>query len=244
MDADRSVQTFEEMGVLKEGADLAAVRAKVADNYRTGKVKANRKKLKKSGYKFKEESEAPALVSKVTSGTHHSSSGKTTTTTATARDAQVMQYFTLPAEYAFVGRALSQMDGVGKSLDPDFDQRHRSVPERGGDQMGDQSTQANLRHSRFKATRCNTPHQFTSGTPDGCRKRSHMNKTTASMEPTTQPGAFYFRSYYVQYRLLRSRRILNRTFVPMYNHTSLSICVPLAFACSDELARCDVYVDG
>jgi len=32
-----------------------------------------------------------------------------------------MQYFTLPAEYAFVGRALSQMDGVGKSLDPEFD---------------------------------------------------------------------------------------------------------------------------
>jgi len=36
-------------------------------------------------------------------------------------DTEVMQYFTLPAEYAFVGRALSQMDGVGKSLDPDFD---------------------------------------------------------------------------------------------------------------------------
>lgn len=32
-----------------------------------------------------------------------------------------MQYFTLPTEYAFVGRALSQMDGVGKSLDPEFD---------------------------------------------------------------------------------------------------------------------------
>ncbi len=32
-----------------------------------------------------------------------------------------MSYFTLPAEYAFVARAISQMDGVGKSLDPDFD---------------------------------------------------------------------------------------------------------------------------
>jgi predicted unusual protein kinase regulating ubiquinone biosynthesis (AarF/ABC1/UbiB family) len=32
-----------------------------------------------------------------------------------------MGFFTLPAEYAFVARALSQMDGVGKSLDPEFD---------------------------------------------------------------------------------------------------------------------------
>lgn len=32
-----------------------------------------------------------------------------------------MSYFTLPAEYAFVARAISQMDGVGKSLDPEFD---------------------------------------------------------------------------------------------------------------------------
>jgi predicted unusual protein kinase regulating ubiquinone biosynthesis (AarF/ABC1/UbiB family) len=40
---------------------------------------------------------------------------------ASAADTEVVQYFTLPAEYAFVGRALSQMDGVGKFLDPDFD---------------------------------------------------------------------------------------------------------------------------
>lgn len=32
-----------------------------------------------------------------------------------------MKYFTLPTEYAFVGRALTQMGGVGKALDPDFD---------------------------------------------------------------------------------------------------------------------------
>jgi predicted unusual protein kinase regulating ubiquinone biosynthesis (AarF/ABC1/UbiB family) len=32
-----------------------------------------------------------------------------------------MQSFTLPAEYAFVGRALIQMNGVGKGLDPEFD---------------------------------------------------------------------------------------------------------------------------
>ena len=29
--------------------------------------------------------------------------------------------FQLPAEYAFVARALQQMDGVGKELDPEFE---------------------------------------------------------------------------------------------------------------------------
>ena len=33
----------------------------------------------------------------------------------------MMASFTLQSEYAFVARALSQMDGVGKSLDPEFD---------------------------------------------------------------------------------------------------------------------------
>ena len=110
MDVDRSIKSFQEMGVLKEGADLAVVRAKVADNYRTGKVKANRKKLRKRGYKFKVETPA------ISNGTSN-----TTTTFSRSSDAAVMQYFTLPAEYAFVARALSQMDGVGKSLDPEFD---------------------------------------------------------------------------------------------------------------------------
>merc|ERR1712238_418612 len=40
---------------------------------------------------------------------------------AGVKDAEVMGYFTLQSEYAFVARALSQMDGVGKSLDPEFD---------------------------------------------------------------------------------------------------------------------------
>jgi len=110
MDVERSVRSFEQMGVLKEDADLDVVRAKVADNYRTGKVKANRKKLRKRGYKFK--TELPVSGSNSTVASTNRTSGS---------DATVMQYFTLPAEYAFVARALSQMDGVGKSLDPEFD---------------------------------------------------------------------------------------------------------------------------
>jgi predicted unusual protein kinase regulating ubiquinone biosynthesis (AarF/ABC1/UbiB family) len=109
MDVDRSVESFREMGVLKEGANLAIVRAKVADNYRTGKVKANRKRLKQRGYQFQDDT----VVSPNTIG-----SGENATK---VNDAEVMQYFTLPAEYAFVGRALTQMNGVGRTLDPDFD---------------------------------------------------------------------------------------------------------------------------
>jgi predicted unusual protein kinase regulating ubiquinone biosynthesis (AarF/ABC1/UbiB family) len=111
MDVDKSILSFQKMGVLKDNADLNSVRNKVAENYRTGKVKANRKKLMRKNYQFKV----------VESLNTNSSDGNPITTIPTTSDAQVMQYFTLPAEYAFVGRALSQMDGVGKTLDSDFD---------------------------------------------------------------------------------------------------------------------------
>jgi predicted unusual protein kinase regulating ubiquinone biosynthesis (AarF/ABC1/UbiB family) len=112
MDVDKSIESFQKMGVLKDNADLNAVRTKVAENYRTGKIKANRKKLIKNKYQFKDV---------VSIDTNTTTSLSTTTTSTTTSDAQVMQYFTLPAQYAFVGRALSQMDGVGKTLDSDFD---------------------------------------------------------------------------------------------------------------------------
>ncbi|GAX28854.1 hypothetical protein FisN_20Lh153 [Fistulifera solaris] len=102
-DVDRSMISFQKMGVLQPDADMEKVRAKIADNYRTGKIKANRKRLKERGYQFRE-----TVKQNITSN-------------ATSTDAEIMKYFKLPAEYAFVARALSQMDGVGKSLDPDFD---------------------------------------------------------------------------------------------------------------------------
>ena len=39
-----------------------------------------------------------------------------------------MGFFTLPAEHAFVARAISQLDGVGKALDPEFDFISASAP--------------------------------------------------------------------------------------------------------------------
>jgi predicted unusual protein kinase regulating ubiquinone biosynthesis (AarF/ABC1/UbiB family) len=113
MDVDKSITSFQKMGVLKDHADLHVVRQKVADNYRTGKVKANQKKLRKKKYKFKDDGSFSVDTTPLVSSS--------STDNASVSDAQVMQYFTLPAEYAFVGRAISQMDGVGKILDPEFD---------------------------------------------------------------------------------------------------------------------------
>jgi predicted unusual protein kinase regulating ubiquinone biosynthesis (AarF/ABC1/UbiB family) len=115
MDVDRSIEAFQEMKVLKENADLEAVRAKVEDNYRTGKVKANIKRLKKRGYEFQTPSNTGLNANSTRVVGSHSQENET------VRDTKVMQYFSLPAEYAFVARALTQMDGCGKSLDPEFD---------------------------------------------------------------------------------------------------------------------------
>jgi predicted unusual protein kinase regulating ubiquinone biosynthesis (AarF/ABC1/UbiB family) len=117
-DVDQSLDAFAKMGVLKEDANLEIVRAKVADNFKTGKVKANRKRLSKQGYKFKTQVPSPnATDATVTSNSTAASSSNSTA----VKDSDVMNSFTLPAEYAFVGRALVQMDGVGKGLDPEFD---------------------------------------------------------------------------------------------------------------------------
>lgn len=119
MDVDRSVEAFQKMGVLVDNANLDEVRDKVAENYRTGKVKANRKKLRRKGYKFRDEETASSTNASETSSIGiEMTSGENKTKTS---DSKVMSYFSLPAEYAFVARAISQMDGVGKSLDPEFD---------------------------------------------------------------------------------------------------------------------------
>lgn len=118
-DVDKSLDAFAKMGVLKEDANLEIVRAKVADNFKTGKVKANRKRLSKRGYKFNSQVPSPNSTDATVSSNSTATSGSKSN--STAKDSDVMQSFTLPAEYAFVGRALVQMDGVGKGLDPEFD---------------------------------------------------------------------------------------------------------------------------
>lgn len=126
MNVDRSIEAFQKMGVLVDGADLDKVRAKVEENYRTGKVKANRKKLRRKGYKFKDgdHNEEGATTIPGLSATNATIVSKETK----AKDSEVMSFFSLPAEYAFVARAITQMDGVGKGLDPDFDFISNSAP--------------------------------------------------------------------------------------------------------------------
>lgn len=132
MNVDRSIEAFQKMGVLVDGADLDKVREKVAENYRTGKVKANRRALRRKGYNFKEQDNSNNNddddddEESNTVDNHQLST--TTTKESKAKDAEVMSFFSLPAEYAFVARAISQMDGVGKGLDPEFDFISNSAP--------------------------------------------------------------------------------------------------------------------
>ena len=116
-DAKKSVNAFKRMGVLKDGADLEKVEAKCQSNYDTGKLKVKKRKKRKSS-RYNTMSQSDETVENNAKENTVKSTGNET---AEVKDAEVMEYFTLQSEYAFVARALSQMDGVGKGLDPDFD---------------------------------------------------------------------------------------------------------------------------
>jgi hypothetical protein len=95
---------------------------------RTGKIKANRKKLRQKGFKFRDEDEKNGNEDELMVTPSEKTETPTNALESENNDSQVMSYFTLPAEYAFVARAISQMDGVGKSLDPDFDFVSNAAP--------------------------------------------------------------------------------------------------------------------
>lgn len=130
-DADKCVNAFQRMGVLSDGADLDKVKRKVNDNFQTGKIKVKQRKMKKKGQtgSLKEGNTAgntspdDTLVNATSAGIQNNTMTNSSATGDKEKinDAEIMSYFTLPAEYAFVARAISQMDGVGKGLDGDFD---------------------------------------------------------------------------------------------------------------------------
>ena len=80
---------------------------------KSGKISTNRKRITKRQRERGQVREADTAVTATLADTSQTSDS--------TKDSEVMKYFTLPTEYAFVGRALSQMGGVGKTLDPDFD---------------------------------------------------------------------------------------------------------------------------
>jgi len=152
MDAKACVTAFDRMGVLKDGADVKKVQAKVQNNFDTGKIsvkEAKRKqqakmKARKNRSKAKRMEEHNTLIAESTevNGSNTTVAAingekKVSNETLSTKpkkeekppgDAEVMEYFTLPAEYAFVARAISQLDGVGKTLDPEFDFISASAP--------------------------------------------------------------------------------------------------------------------
>ncbi len=128
-DASRSVAAFGRMGVLKDNADLRKVQAKCQQNYDAGLLRV-KKRRKRGGARYggREESrtEAPGetgdLEARLDASSEKLLGGTATRPPAEdVDDAEIMGYFTLQSEYAFVARALSQLDGVGKGLDPEFD---------------------------------------------------------------------------------------------------------------------------
>lgn len=134
LDARKSVAAFSRMGVLKEDADLEKVQAKCQQNYDTGKLKVKKRK-KRSSARYSRINQQTTLVERDTNGlevrleaTEQGIISKPPKKDNNVKDAEVMGYFTLKSEYAFVARALSQMDGVGKSLDPEFDFISASAP--------------------------------------------------------------------------------------------------------------------
>ena len=143
MDAKNCVNAFSRMGVLKEGADLEKVERKVRNNFETGKVKVNQRKAglnakvrrnprAKLVLENKEKVEAESIATngaESNNTTYADTASEATTKSPTkSEDLEVMSFFTLPAEYAFVARAISQMDGVGKGLDGEFDFISASAP--------------------------------------------------------------------------------------------------------------------
>jgi len=132
LDAKKSVAAFSRMGVLSDNADLDKVRKKCQQNYDEGKLKVKKRK-KRSERSGNVQQLADASDTDSADLEARLEAAKQTSNTATqsdekVNDAEIMGYFTLQSEYAFVARALSQMDGVGKSLDGEFDFISASAP--------------------------------------------------------------------------------------------------------------------
>jgi len=129
LDARKSVMAFRRMGVLKDTADLRKVEAKCQQNYDTGMLLVKkRKKRSSTRYGNSSSSSSSSSSSKSNSSmtqryddielekrlddASSSSLAPTAVGGEKVNDVEIMGYFTLQSEYAFVARALSQLDGT------------------------------------------------------------------------------------------------------------------------------------
>ena len=108
LDASACVAAFEKLGCLREGADATALEAMVRKNFASGRIRS--KASRASGGAAAEEGGAEKV-----------SVGAVDVSEAAAASKERLGDFVMPAELAFVARALAQMEGVGKGLDPDFE---------------------------------------------------------------------------------------------------------------------------
>ena len=108
------------------------MRKKVQQNFETGLIKVKKKRSQNQNNFINEVNESNDVEILDSTLTVHNATSATDVSLGAEKnnvnDAEIMSFFTLPAEYAFVARALSQMDGVGKSLDADFDFISASAP--------------------------------------------------------------------------------------------------------------------
>ncbi|KAJ1461275.1 ABC1 family-domain-containing protein [Pelagophyceae sp. CCMP2097] len=95
LDAIAFVAACGEMGLLKPGADISQIEKAIAGNFAAGVVRS----------KLSEEKAVDAAAQAA----------------AQKASKEVFTYFVVPPTYAFVSRALSQMQGVGTALDADFE---------------------------------------------------------------------------------------------------------------------------
>ena len=134
-DVNNCVNAFVRMGVLVDGADLDKVRSKVRQNFESGLIQVKNKKKRKLQTSTTNNADLEVEDNNVESTKMSNIGAKKNNIDQNSGvkkekvdDAEIMSFFTLPAEYAFVARAISQMDGVGKTLDSDFDFISASAP--------------------------------------------------------------------------------------------------------------------
>ncbi len=103
LDAEACVEAFRQMGVLKPNGDMAQVQRVVQGNFDSGRIRSRASRQVDQESDVVTNSEAPSEAE------------------AAKASKEIMGLFQLPAEYAFVARALTQLTGVGKLLDPNFE---------------------------------------------------------------------------------------------------------------------------